>query len=190
MQALALVDYDNCRTRTAGSVADLELDTLRIIDRVTNPLALSFPRMREVDVRLYGGWTDLAGLPTPDAWALLGLLPNLRGRRHGMIVRPSLAVSMIEYPHLLLRGTLRGQGKSRRQKMVDGMMGCDAAFVARQGDTLVLLTTDDDDILPSVLAAYASNKEMTVWIRAREVGSAINDARVLGMGVRVMQLGS
>ena len=87
-QGLALVDHDNFRRRDKKSKADLELDTETLVDDVARAFSFVFPKMRELDVRLYGGWTDEAGLPSRDASWLHELLPNLRGRRHGLIVRP------------------------------------------------------------------------------------------------------
>ena len=161
--------------RDKKSKADLELDTETLVDDVARAFSFVFPKMRELDVRLYGGWTDEAGLPSRDASWLHELLPNLRGRRHGLIVRPALATTMIRFPDLLLRGTVRGQGRSRRQKMIDGMLGCDAMHMASDGLAYVGIVTDDDDLLPAALFAHGINAGVLVWIGARQLGSAIND---------------
>ena len=188
MQGLALIDCDNLRRRDKKSKADLELDARELVDDVTRAFVTVFPDARELDVRLYGGWTDLVGLPSRDASWLHELLPELRGRRHGLLVRPALATTMIRFPQFFLRGTVRGRGRSQRQKMIDGMIGCDALHVATYGRTYVGIVTDDDDLLPAALSAHGTNPGMLVWMRARAVGSAVNDPGLLIEGLRIHQL--
>lgn len=182
---LALIDYYNFRTPEARSRAELELETETVLDQVVRAFAHVFPGTVELDLRLYGGWTDEAGSPTGDAAWLLQLLPVLRGRRDGVIVRPSLATAMIRFPELLLRGTLRGLGRNRRQKMVDAMMGLDATYMADEGLTHLGIVTNDDDLLPAALTAHDINAEVVAWIRSRPVGSALNDRALLEMGLRI-----
>ena len=188
MQGLALIDYDNFRSRDRKSKVDMELDADVIVDRAVRSFAQVFPDTRELDVRLYGGWTNEAGLPSRDASWMYELLPNLRRRRHGLIVRPTLATTMIRFPELLLKGTLRGHGRNQRQKMIDGMIGCDAIHMAREGLTRLSIVTDDDDLLPAVLSAYDSNTDVLVWIRARDVGSGMNDNALMNRGLRIHKL--
>lgn len=185
VQGLALIDFDNFRARDKRSKADLDLCSHALVDNVARAFVAIFPDTRELDVRLYGGWTDSAGLPSRDASWLYEVLPELRGRRYGLIVRPALATTMIQFPELLLRGTVRGHGRSRRQKMVDSMMGCDALYVASQGLTCVGIVSDDDDLLPAALSAHATNADMLVWLRARDAGSALNDTALLNEGLRI-----
>ena len=187
-QGLALIDYDNFRRRDKKSKADFELDTETLVDDVARAFVIIFPNARELDVRLYGGWTDEAGLPSRHASWLHELLPDLRGRRHGLIVRPALATTMIQFPELLLRGTVRGHGQNRRQKMIDGMMGCDAIRTAMDGLTYVGIVTDDDDLLPSTLFAHDIDADVLAWLRTREVGSAMNDGALLDYGLRIHDL--
>ena len=190
MQGLALVDHDNFRRRDRKSQTALELDTRILVEDVTQAFATTFPETRELDIRLYGGWTDPTGQPSRDASWLHGLLPDLRGRRHGLVIRPALATTMIQFPKLLLRGTVRGHGRRQRQKMVDGMMGCDAIQMAGHSRTCVGIVTDDDDLLPATLSAHHTGSGMVAWIRARTVGSGINDSILLNQGLRIHQLGA
>ena len=187
---LALIDYYNFRTPEAKSRADLELETETVLDEVVGAFGHVFPGTAELDVRLYGGWTDESGSPTADAAWLLQLLPALRGRRHGVIVRPSLATAMIRFPEFLLRGTLRGQGRNRRQKMVDAMMGVDAMYMASEGMTCLGIVTNDDDLLPAAVTAHDINGEVLAWIRARPAGSALNDRVLLEKGLRIHDMRS
>ena len=101
MQGLALVDWYNFRRRDQNTKTDLELITQTLVDRVSDAFATLFPDARELDVRLYGGWTDELGWPSRHASWLHELLPYLRGRRNGLIVRPTLATSMIQFPRFL-----------------------------------------------------------------------------------------
>ena len=187
VQGLALIDFDNFRRRDKKSKADLEIDARALVDQVACTFASAHPETRELDVRLYGGWTDSDGLPSRDASWLLELLPELRGRRHGLIIRPALATTMIRFPEFLLRGTVRG--RNQRQKMIDGMMGCDALHVVIHGQIRVGLVTDDDDLLPAALSAHDTNAGMLTWIRCRRVGAAVNDSFLRSKGLPLHQLG-
>ena len=179
MHGLALVDYDNLRGYRRKSKADFERHAEDLIDTLVRAFRTGFPELRELDVRFYGGWTDEHGLPSRDALWLLQTLPSLRGRRHGLIVRPSLATAMLQFPDLILRGTVRldeSQPQRKRQKMVDGMLGCDAVFAATEGlARRVGVVTDDDDLVPATLSAHAANTKLTVWMRLRHTGTGLND---------------
>ena len=184
MQALALIDYDNFRRRHRKSKHDLEFDTRTLVDDVARAFVRVFPLVKELDIRLYGGWTNPDGLPSRDASWLYELLPDLRGRRHGLIVRPALATTLIQFPAFVPRGTIRGEGMKMRQKMVDGMIGCDALHMASYGQTYIGVVTDDDDLLPAALTAHCSNADGLAWMRTRSTGSAINDSGLLIEGMR------
>ena len=177
MDGLALVDWYNFRRRDQRTKIDLELVTETILDRVSSAFTVLFPEARELDVRLYGGWTDELGWPSRHADWLHELLPNLRGRRNGLIVRPALATSMIQFPWFLPRGTVRRRLKSgrqtREQKMVDGMLGCDALYAAIGSRTCVGIVTDDDDLLPSALSSHDQNPATVVWMRNRRASDPL-----------------
>ena len=188
MQGLALIDLDNFRDRNKKSKADLEFDTETLVNDVARAFATVFPAARELDVRLYGGWIDETGSPSRDASWLYGLLPNLRGRRHGLIIRPTLAKTMLQFPKFLLRGTVRVQTRRQRQKMIDGMIGCDALYIAATNDRMYIsIVTDDDDLLPATLSAHRANTDMLTWMRSRAVGSAPNDAGLLNEELKIHQ---
>ena len=189
MQGLALIDFDNYRGIHAKSRADLELYAEVLVDDISRTFSLTFPESRELDIRLYGGWTDPSGTPSRDAWWLMGLLPGLRGRRHGLIVRPMLATTMLQFPELLLRGTVRDGRRGSRQKMVDGMMGCDAMFMTNEGLAYVGVVSDDDDLLPATISAHARCPGGLVWIRSRKAGSALNDPWLIHHGLRLIDRG-
>lgn len=175
MNALALVDYDNLRGFRRKSAVDVEHHAGELIDLLVRAFRAGFPRLRELDVRFYGGWTDESGLPSRDALWLLQALPPLRGRREGLIVRPALATAMLQFPRFILRGTVRLQYRRKRQKMVDAMLGCDAVYAAASGLTGIGVVTGDDDLLPATLSAHAVNPGATVWIRPESAGLRLND---------------
>lgn len=192
MYGLALVDWYNFRRRDQSTKTDFELITQTIMDRVSHAFATLFPDTRELDVRLYGGWTDELGWPSRHASWLHELLPYLRGRRNGLIVRPMLATSMIQFPSFLPRGTVRRRSRNRKQdfeqKMVDGMLGCDALYVAMRSQTLIGIVTDDDDLLPNAMSSHRYSPTAVVWMRDRPVGSAINDGALINAGMRIHEL--
>lgn len=184
-QGLALVDYDNVCPYKGHSDADVAFHTAGLVDRLVRAFRRVFPDLKELDVRLYGGWIDERGFPSPLALGLMKVLPLLRGRRHGLIVRPSLATTLVQFPDLILRGTVRLLSSPRRQKMVDGMLGCDAMFIAAADPGPVGLVTDDEDLLPAALSAHAAGTKPMVWMRPRSMGSGLNDRGLSERGLRI-----
>ena len=184
VQGLALVDYDNL---CPGNRSELEVEirTATLFESLARASLAAFPGLGELDVRLYGGWLDEQGVPSPSARWLLTLLPALRGRRQGLIVRPTLAMTMLQFPDVQLRGTVRLQAKPRRQKMVDTMLGCDAVFAVGLGQSRVGIVSDDDDLLPAALSAHATNPAGAAWIRQREAGKGLNDRALSDRGIRI-----
>lgn len=188
-QGLALVDYDNlCRYDENPTKADIELRTLELVDLLASVFRAAFSRLTELDIRFYGGWIDERGLASPDSVRLLEILPGLRGRRSGLIVRPSLATTMVRFPRMVLKGTARLHTHRRRQKMVDGMLGFDALSAVEGDATRVGIVTDDDDLVPAVLSAHAARAESIVWMRPRPVGHGLNDRSMTERGVRIHPL--
>lgn len=187
MQGLALVDYDNLCPGNR-SETEVEIRTSELLDSLACASQAAFPDLHELDVRLYGGWLDERGVPGPSALWLLPLLPVLRGRWRGLIVRPALATTMLQFPDVELRGTVRLQARPRRQKMVDAMLGCDAVFAAALGRSRVGIVSDDDDLLPAALAAHAAHPAGTAWMRPRAAGAGINDRALIDRGVRIQRL--
>ena len=187
-QGLALVDYDNLRGFRRKSRADLEQHAADLVATLAREFHSLFPELRELDVRFYGGWTDEYGLPSRDAHWFLQTLPILRGRRGGLIVRPSLATAMIQFPDLILRGTVRSQSSRPRQKMVDGMLGCDAVFASIAGPTPIGVVTGDDDLLPATLSAHAANPDLTVWMRPQLTRRGLNDRGLAEHRLRICPL--
>lgn len=187
-QGLALVDYDNLHGFRRKSRADLEQHAAELVATLVREFRILFPDLRELDLRFYGGWTDEYGLPSRDAHWFLQTLPTLRGRRGGLIVRPSLATTMIQFPDLILRGTVRLHSRKPRQKMVDGMLGCDAVFASIAGLTPIGVVTGDDDLIPATLSAQAANADLTVWMRPQITQRGLNDRRLAERKLRIHPL--
>ena len=187
MQGLALVDYDNLCPRTRFE-HEVEIRTAELLDLIARASQAAFPGLRELDVRLYGGWIDEQGVHSPSALLLLPLLPALRGRRQGLLLRPTLAITMLQFSDIELRGTVRLQAKPRRQKMVDAMLGHDAVFAAMLGQSRVGIVSDDDDLLPAALSAHAADPAGAAWMRRRAAGEGLNDRALSDCGVRIQCL--
>ena len=188
MQNLALVDYDNLCEWNIHSQAETEYHMPQLVDDLATTFGKVFPDTREIDIRLYGGWIDEGGVMSPTANLLLPILPTLRGRRRGVIVRPSLATALIGFPDMVLNGTVRLRARRRRQKMVDGMLGCDAMYVAAAAPARVALVTDDDDLVPAALSATAVASPAIVWMRPRPFGRGPNDRPLARRGVQFQDI--
>lgn len=185
MQGLALVDYDNVGGEKNRSKADVELHAASLLDMLRGTFQAVFPDVRELDVRFYGGWIDERGQFSPKAFWLLQALPVLRGRRDGVIMRPSLATTMVQFPDVAFRGTVRLRSTPKRQKMVDGMLGCDAMFAAAMGPTRIGLITDDEDLVPAALSAHAKNTNPVALMRSRPFGKGMNDRILADRGLQI-----
>ena len=190
MLILALVDYNNLRGPNIDLQADAELHAAWLVTNLATTFREVFPDTREIDIRLYGGWLDEDGHLSAAANRLLPILSTLRGRRDGVIVRPSLATALIEFADTALKGTVRLRTKQRRQKMVDGMLGCDALYIAAVAPSpspslaRVALVTNDDDLVPAALSATAKARTAIVWMRPRPFGQGLNDQSLGHRGVQ------
>jgi hypothetical protein len=111
VEALILVDYDNLFP--AGH-AGVEPSALRhaLLEAITHALDLA-PHVGFVRIRLYGGWTDAAGLTSAASRVLTAvgladpfpcILPGGRAVLHGTI---GLATSLIELPGMDFAETYR-----------------------------------------------------------------------------------
>ena len=184
---LALVDFHNFMQRedSASAVVSAAEDA---VESVAAAFADS-GNVAEVDIRLYGGWLDEAGHTSPNAATLLSALPQLRGRRKGMVVRPELATAMMVDPALRLHGTVRLRTRRRREKMVDQMIGCDAMFLAGSiGDrTEVVVFSSDDDLIPPMLMAHKTNPGRTRWVRRRSTLPRPNDQQLKRLGLHITE---
>lgn len=190
MPGLALVDYDNLRPSPRPGTRSIGPGVRDVVDAVVIGFREAFREVQDLDIRLYGGWIDERGHRSPAALGLDAALPSDRGTIHGVTVRSVIATRLLSVPDVVLRGTVRLRARRVRQKMVDGMLGCDTLFAARSGLERVGVVTDDDDLVPALLAARAgASTAGPVWIRRRATGSAPNDDLLMERGVRIVRLG-
>ena len=188
MPGLALVDHDNLRPSGIRTGGDPLAETVFLVESVVSGFRAVFAEVREVEVRFYGGWTDEEGKDSPVAKNLTAILPFLGGRVRGVTVRPAMAQALLTFPDLVLRGTVRLRTRPPRQKMVDGMIGCDALSAVRS-TRRVGVVSDDEDLVPALLAARAFPEGSACWLRTRRFGAGLNDVSLRQRGVRIRTLG-
>lgn len=174
------MDYDNATNglreqRLSDAAANLQW----VFDVVTKYVALRvssrYGRISELQVRLYGGWLDERGQATGRADWIYRVVGDMRGRRNGVRVLPQVATTIASCPDDALIGLCRKRAGSREQKMVDTMMTVDLLHFAQERDAILLVMSDDDDMVPGVLAA-ASYWAKPVWLlRRRKDGAGLND---------------
>lgn len=197
MHGIAFVDYDNVRDRGGTESrqplrADHELWATDLVSAVALAFRRTLPNLVELDLRLYGGWVSENARWSPSGEWLLPLVASLRGRRHGILVRPVLAAKMAQFPLVNLRGTMRLKSRQPRQKMVDGMLGFDALHFARNAAPplgMLGIVSDDDDMIPALLTVQDASLAPTIWLRRRAVGSGLNDSALQRHGVSIHSLG-
>ena len=112
-----------------------------------------------VSIRLYNGWHH-GMMETAEYKAIRSVVGNLSARLGNVFFNREIGYSC----DLLCGGrsrvynTLRRQekGKLLTQKMVDTSLVCDMLHLARTNrDKIVLVFTDDDDLLPGIITAEA-----------------------------------
>jgi hypothetical protein len=180
--AIVLVDYDNVRLRVDRNPLDANFNaamlTMDIIWKIRQTLA----RPREYHIRLYGGWIDELGQLTSLGQWLLVASSALRGRKHGVLVKPQVATSVAIRATEILIGTTRKDTVKARQKMVDCMIAVDLLHYSRS--ETVVVVSDDDDLVPAVFAATVRCAGHVVWLRHRHAGWGLNDSLLTAAGVR------
>lgn len=184
---LALVDFHNFVASESGG-SRIQAAAEDAVEAVVDTFADS-RTIAALDIRLYGGWLDEDGRPSPNAQTLLATLPHLRGRRRGMVVRPELAMALMIEPALRLHGTVRLRGSRRREKMVDQMIGCDAMFLAGSEGLIadVAVFSSDDDLVPPLLMVNKTMPGLTRWVRKQSNHARPNDQGLRNLGLRILE---
>ncbi len=185
---LALVDFHNfVADRSSGS--SIQAAAQDAVDAAVQAFAHS-GTVAALDIRFYGGWLDEDGHPSPNAQTLLATLPDLRGRRRGMVVRPELAMAMMAEPTLRLHGTVRLRGGRRREKMVDQMIGCDMVFLAGSEGSFVDIAvfSSDDDLIPPLLMTNKIKPNLARWVRKHSIHTRPNDQRLRHLGLTILEI--
>lgn len=183
---LALIDYDNVRTRDEHNMRDVESNLLEIVPTVVAEARREFHSPRELLMRVYGGWVDEQSQHTRRGeWVLVGLT-WYRGRSGSTIVKPALATSLACRTRDMLVGTARQTPKGPRQKMVDNMLAVDVRHFGRDIGAQVMVYSDDDDLVPGLLSTTAHDHPVRVhWLRQRKVGSGMNDHLLRRAGITI-----
>lgn len=189
--AIALVDYDNVKTLPDRSKSNVVENLSEMIPKLVAEARAYNSEVSELIVRFYGGWLDECGRYSRNAEWMLTSLAWYRGRYSGVIVKPSLAISIAVFSKSPIVGTLRGWPKDPKQKMVDSMIAMDTIEFSKQSLSPVLLTSDDDDLVPAALSA-ADKAKCLVLLRMRREGWGLNDHLLRQRGVlfKVIQGGT
>lgn len=130
----------------------------------------------ELRCRLYGGFRDRIGNPTPEYHGLLAHIEELRGLDRGVRTIPEIALNVLDLPKDDLVGTYRKGG----QKMVDTAIAADASKLANQPLFSLTIVSNDDDFVP-VLLAVAHRPMLVQWLRRPRAGD--NDALLRREGI-------
>ncbi|MEV7186002.1 hypothetical protein [Kitasatospora sp. NPDC093102] len=178
--AVAIVDFSNL---CPGPRSDTDMyNGLDAVDRVVREaLKAHWPHITDLQLRLYGGWIARNGRSTRHwEWALVHLAA-FRTRRDGLRVEPELADSSAWRLGTRILGTFRAayeadasEPNRAAQKMVDGLMVADSLRYSLEGKPTILVS-DDDDVLPGLLAAADRSTRTMMWIRKRPLGGSCND---------------
>ncbi|HEX2830375.1 MAG TPA: hypothetical protein VHP37_28820 [Burkholderiales bacterium] len=190
LDAVVLVDYDNIKPSDEITTKDAADNLIQIRAWVDQALAQLPVRIREVQFRIYGGWTDERGGFTRRGNWVLASLSHVRGLLSGVRYLPALPTS-IAAKQLRLRGLYRSAGAAMIQKMVDTLMAVDAMHFCESEPIVLAIATDDDDLVPALMAASIKTKVCKVCclLRVRATGAAINDDGLQAEGVRIVQVG-
>jgi len=140
----------------------------------------------ELELRLYGGWIDVAGHPTERHLRLARCIRKIPTRICGL----RLTAEIITRP-INVNQALVGSYKDGGQKMVDTMIVADILWCAYNWQSPMLVLSDDDDIIPGVLGAavHASIRggtmanQIVALGRSRTNGEGLNDKLLTTSGV-------
>jgi hypothetical protein len=188
MEVIALIDYDNVRPNkrerndsdTASNIVALATDISRVVSNF-------FPSA-DLRLRFYGGWLTRTGQYTIRGEWILRQLELSRGRFNGVRCIPELACNIAAMNDCVLLGSYRGDRSPPQQKMVDTMISVDTLFFAQQLGNGVLVVSDDDDIVPCVLACTLIVGARVCLLRRRPDGHGINDHLIKRKGVQLISL--
>lgn len=151
VQLIVLVDYDNVKPiRRDRTAADANYNVELIVDAISQTRAQSFSQFKDVRVRFYGGWTDVSGRLLEAAAWVERAASQVRGRRLGGRIIAELALGLFDSEYGPLRGLYRDGG----QKMVDTLIVSDAVRITLAYEAKVLVASDDEDMLPGLLACH------------------------------------
>ena len=186
-KAIALVDYDNVRpTQRETSPDFLEINLTKLTEGVCGAVrSMMGDEVDELQVRLYGGWTLLNGRFTERGDWLVRRVSAARGLRDGIRVLPEIALAIEQRRGCRLRGLFRNRSGLNEQKMVDSMICVDLLHFAKSFEGPIFLVSDDDDMVPALLAAGEADRQTVCVLRHREQGSGTNDDHLTSCRIRI-----
>lgn len=185
--AIALVDYDNVRPTQRETNPDfLEMNLTKVTEGVCSVVKMVMGEaVNELVLRLYGGWTQLNGRYSERGDWLLRRISAARGLHQGIRVLPEMALSIEQRRACRLRGLYRPRPGGTEQKMVDSMICVDLLHFARCLEGPIFVASDDDDMVPALLAAVETDTRSVCVLRHRGQGAASNDDHLKSCRVRV-----
>jgi uncharacterized LabA/DUF88 family protein len=179
--SVALIDFRSLlRGATSDATCREAVELVAELSRSSiSPSSRTASPPRELRCRLYGGFRDRSGRPTPEYVGLLRHIDLLRGLARGVRTVPAIALNIMSLPSDDLVGTYRRTG----QKMVDTTMAADCAALAGGGWRSLTLVSNDDDFVP-VLLSITGRGIPVQWLRRSRDGD--NDALLSRQGVRLL----
>lgn len=181
MQAFALVDYDNVKPiQKERADADVQANIMRIAQHAAIVARANYPEAKNLEIRLYGGWTDKKCASTAACTWMERVLHTIRTRINGVRVTPWIAVSNYEETDSRLVGLYRDGG----QKMVDTLIVADLITLTSRFRCPVLVLSEDDDMIPGLVASRYAKRDVTL-IRNRRIGDGMNDHVISSLGVQI-----
>lgn len=183
------MDFDNVMAVSSNQSAfEIEFGLSEIVSATLAYIQSCQSAVNELHIRLYGGWLDESGSFTLRGQHVSQSLSTVRGLRSGVRVMPALTIALAAFPSHRLNGTLRSYPSGRNgQKMVDTMMAIDAVYLADKEYDLMLLLSDDDDLLPAAITASCrrQNDGSVHLLRKRPLGRGLNDAACSASGGKI-----
>lgn len=160
--SVALIDF---RTLLRGPTSEAACrDALDLAAELARsaivPNELRKNATHELRCRLYGGFRDRVGNPTPEYRGLLPHVGRLRGLDRGVRTIPEIALNVLNLPTDDLVGTYR----KGEQKMVDTAIAADAGELGYQPLASLTIVSNDDDFVP-VLLTLARRAILVQWLR-------------------------
>jgi hypothetical protein len=181
MQVFALIDYDNVKPyQQERAATDVEANLLRIAEHVTAVARDNYPGTTHLELRLYGGWTDRMDGSTASSVWMDRVIHKVRKRFNRIRVVPEIAVSNYDCSLPRLVGLYRDGG----QKMVDTLIVADLITLTHEFECPVLLLSEDDDMIPGLVAARSAKRNLTL-VRNRSLGEGMNDHVVGSLNLQI-----
>ena len=185
-----LIDYDNVRPPGHETSPDVvEQNLLVVVRSLTEWLAAHGElRSNEVELRFYGGWTSASAHFTQRGDWMLKRLSASRGLFSGIRVHPVLSLAIAESNACVLRGLCRTRNGQQEQKMVDSMICVDLMHYSRHLKGTIVTASDDDDLVPALLAASLRCALPLRLLRHRIASHGLNDHHLLASNIVIAEL--